>query len=1672
MYLKRLVILLVFLIVIPIVYSFDFVCEDNTRFGECNDKGEICAGGRNLIENDAVSLSPGKEYLFFGFIENGCYFDLYDLHIGDKIIPLSLSGRGRVVAEFTADAFFRGLVDVKCETDADDVKLVSKYLGEVSEEIELFIDREFCGASQEEDININLNEGDIVSQRDFELEVTTGEKSECTYRLFEELSRGSNLPGNKFDSSDGFVHLSILRSLDNRNYKIEVQCKNEKDEIKEKDVSFSVQLAGINAEISIATTKDRYYLGEEIELTDPPAEIKSFDKVTGKVTGNVVRPSNPVNEFNEFVNSNQEFETGLDENEAVEPNGYIVEFEDDPILVRKVKLEKEAEETQNYVDTHARFNPGVLFKISFYTFPEDVDDDVRRYRDNLNRKNSETKERILDKLNKRDYVTGYAIKRESLDEEELGVFYEYKNVFNGIALDINEEEAEELRSVRGVKKVHPNYPVELLLQESVGLINADDVWNLRDDNGEFLTGKGVDIAIIDTGVDYTHPDLGSCSSDQFLNGNCEKVVGGYDFSDDDNDPMDDHGHGTHVAATAAGNGVLKGIAPDANIVAYKVFPNAYDDVIIAAIEKAVDPNEDEDFSDYIDVISMSLGGPPFYQLDETEDPLAQAVNNAVSAGIVAVVSAGNSGPQGNWFCQGGGGGSVSSICSPGIARNAITVGAVDKELKIAGFSSRGPALDLDGVTQIDKPDIVAPGVGICAAGHRESDNCNNDDKHVSWDGTSMAAPHVAGAAAILIQKNPDWTSFEIKEALKNTATDLGLEVNTQGAGFLDVLRAVLLEKPPAIIYINSVNRDMENVTIRGTVTHVDFDRYKIYIKKGDNEFNKIYESSNQVSNGVIVAFSHVSLDIGRYELELKVYDREGALIGNKIVSFNIPNVEVLGVVNDMGVDKDDDGAYDSLVVELSAYARTYESGEMQAALEIEGEQLFFPLDLGMSAYPYSVIEGGNIIRFEFDGNNIRRELVNNEFDTDEEVMFKLNVVPIEGERKRVFELINKYSIDDFDKIVDLTPLDIITERVTGGRVFLDSKNRMTGLIENSGNTPMIGEVYVYEIKPIDAEPSLVHYTQIFEERFSGIHSFDFDYIPEIEGLHKLRLVVEAADDINPDNNMKDIEIFVYPKKPDIKGFFMFKGDSPIIHNESNTISVSIKNNGKANARDVNVSLFYINPNNPRGVYKILIEKRSIDIRVDEIEDMDFEWVPRVKGEVILRLEIEADDINLEDNIVERNYNVVSNAPDIEVYWIDVERTLRVNEKTEIGIELINNGPKSAENVSVIISGEIEGEKFEINRSHIEEIKNDGFYEFVVEWTPERIGEHIIEAVVEAEGDENLDNNRRMKSVRVLPDAPDVAISYRWNVDRPIINQPYNLNFAVANEGFKTAENVTINIFKEENEDVLIGSSIIELLPPNELAEVAFNWVPEKLGDAYFKFIVEAENDYNPDNNIDSITFRVVNDAPDIRVLYLRENSFVVNKENLINYYVANDGGRESGEIFVLLYHLDEISGEETLLDNRSIGVLGIRDRLYLEFNYNPSEIGVGNFRLKAIVENDYDLSNNEDDFEEKIAPQSRLTNLGNDALNGYLFLEFQKENLGKWESYRVLIDDKGEDNIRTLEKGGILALDTLYNEFDLTPIINNDGRFRIYAAFLDENRNVIETYDGKKLEASYQFNVR
>ncbi|WP_225829069.1 S8 family peptidase [Streptomyces naphthomycinicus] len=292
------------------------------------------------------------------------------------------------------------------------------------------------------------------------------------------------------------------------------------------------------------------------------------------------------------------------------------------------------------------------------------------------------------------------------------------------------------------------------LDKSVPQIGAPTAWKAG------YTGKGVKVAVLDTGVDTSHPDLKN------------QVVESKNFTPAA-DAKDRFGHGTHVASIVAGTGAksggkYKGVAPDAKILNGKVLDDSgsgSDSGILAGMEWAA--------SQGASVINLSLGG---YDTPEI-DPLEAEVNKlSAEKGILFAIAAGNEGPQ--------------SIGSPGSADAALTVGAVDKQDKLADFSSTGPRTG-DGAI---KPDVTAPGVDITAAAAKGSvidrEVGEKPEGYLTISGTSMATPHVAGAAAILKQEHPDWGYTELKGALTGSAKGGAYTPFQQGSGRIQVDKAI------------------------------------------------------------------------------------------------------------------------------------------------------------------------------------------------------------------------------------------------------------------------------------------------------------------------------------------------------------------------------------------------------------------------------------------------------------------------------------------------------------------------------------------------------------------------------------------------------------------------------------------------------------------------------------------------------------------------------------------------------------------------------------------------------------------------------------------------------------------------------------------------------------------
>ncbi|MFI6941139.1 S8 family peptidase [Streptomyces sp. NPDC050418] len=295
----------------------------------------------------------------------------------------------------------------------------------------------------------------------------------------------------------------------------------------------------------------------------------------------------------------------------------------------------------------------------------------------------------------------------------------------------------------GISKIWLDGQVKAQLDVSVPQIGADKAWAAGYD------GKGVKVAVLDTGVDETHPEL---AGQQLVEKNFSTSA----------DTKDHQGHGTHVASTIAGKGVqYKGVAPGVQIIDGKVLNDqgsGSESDIMVAIEWAAGQGAD--------IVNMSLGGPD----SPGVDPLEEVVNTYTEQGVLFAIAAGNEGPD------------EKTVGSPGAAEGALTVAAVDKSDKLADFSSRGPLVGDAGI----KPDVSAPGVDITAASAPGNSIAaevgENPPGYMTISGTSMATPHVAGAAALLKQQHPTWKAAELKGILTASTKDVGYAAFEQGSG--------------------------------------------------------------------------------------------------------------------------------------------------------------------------------------------------------------------------------------------------------------------------------------------------------------------------------------------------------------------------------------------------------------------------------------------------------------------------------------------------------------------------------------------------------------------------------------------------------------------------------------------------------------------------------------------------------------------------------------------------------------------------------------------------------------------------------------------------------------------------------------------------------------------------
>jgi len=349
--------------------------------------------------------------------------------------------------------------------------------------------------------------------------------------------------------------------------------------------------------------------------------------------------------------------------------------------------------------------------------------------------------------------------------------------------------------------IEPVKQVTACMDIAVTQTGVKSVWN---DLG--LYGEGIKVAVVDTGINDSHPDLKGRvlarqnftqdamlsvkTQSNFLDGIFKFIQDLFGSKVEQPSKLDPVGHGTHCAGIIGGNGSkYTGVAPKVVFLDARVLNNkgqGSTDSVIQGMSWAA--------SQGADVISMSLGGP-----GDSDDAISREANALAKDGVVVVVAAGNEGPRNG------------TIGSPGAAEHVITVASVDHGNALVNYSSRGPVLDKNSKRDLNKPDICAPGGGVSSgscpyapgivatkSADTPDNACTVKEGSVSYQkmsGTSMATPHVAGACALILEaarldKSVKNKCELVKNAIKETAKKMSYNKDEQGAGLLDVVAAI------------------------------------------------------------------------------------------------------------------------------------------------------------------------------------------------------------------------------------------------------------------------------------------------------------------------------------------------------------------------------------------------------------------------------------------------------------------------------------------------------------------------------------------------------------------------------------------------------------------------------------------------------------------------------------------------------------------------------------------------------------------------------------------------------------------------------------------------------------------------------------------------------------------
>src|SRR3989344_503907 len=1247
----------------------------------------------------------------------------------------------------------------------------------------------------------------------------------------------------------------------------------------------------VDAYLTLATTKNDYTNYERIELTDPP------ENAGGNLLGSGIA--------REFVSP---------------PDGYIVQFKQEPVLVRKARLENELQDLReksiSYKENYEEASKSLNALNFIYNYPKR---DINKVLySNAQKKYAELQESFDDKIENyenefnREFKNSLEEVKEELRLDESRIKREFNgDLFNGVVLDIDEEQAKEIEKLDNVENVFPNEIVYAALDKSVPVINADIIVK------EFgLTGENVTVAVIDTGIDPRHESLDDL--DDNPNTDDPKIIGFNDFVNFKQDSYDDHFHGTHVAGICCGTGGINhtyvGVAPKAKLVGVKVLGDhgsgTYDQVI-AGMEW-VAQNKDR----YnIRVASMSLGG----RARPDNDPMEYAANALVDYGITLVVAAGNSGP------------SSRTIASPGTAEKAITVGAINNNLEIASFSSRGPTSD----GRI-KPDIAAPGISINAP------KLDTIDEYWKLSGTSMATPHVSGAIALLYQYRPDFNASII--SLNDPAHEIyvyDILLNDKFAQLNDNVNVNALIKNSGLndeinlnagLYVNCLLRDSSVIAS---------------LNSGEIEE---------------VSFSYLADESGDNEIKIKIQPIEGELFKSnneavrKIKIFESIKGEINAVVVDSwGTDFSRYTIFDELneqwfnygeyLVEIDYNLLNKESITYEDLAESEADVLIISNAWDDGSYTgnnwhYTDEEIDAIKQYVNEGHGI----IATSGTFSELVPNNMKLAPLFGMDQ---SKIGNWA-DYWSGYMDILYKDnLIFNNIEEDSYYTPAYYNNNGLELNDSQDGLL-----LALSTDDKAKILYH-----DENANNIYLTSIEEINEVGGpdssnrLIFYNAIVMAS--LNVSKSDYDLRLFD------------LRYDNLVYAGENASVIAKIKSIG-SDESNVVVDLLLNNLTQD----SILIPY----LQRNEMKEIEFIYNPMI-GENNLKLH--AHELPLETEKFDNYMTFTSNAPKAVIkslsdYGTDTNNDGKINYLVlNVTLDVMEDGYYyvSASSLRSIFGVEIENavsSKSVFMKKGIDGISLlfDGTE--VRKWALN--GPYKIRDIYARGEDLSEDYYPEYTTKPYLYDefqlSSDLKVEISSGNYKEVINKSFNIDFEITNDGIAPAYDSILDVYSiysdsnnQEINDNVFHEDLLVIIP-KETISGEFDFTPTSLGYHQIIFSVNSSNDFKQENNADYAYYNIVPDGPDL-IGFIMEVNGVLGIENNVAAFIQNIGIEEITQSKASLYLVED--NNLIFIQEIDTGSLTVDEEKDIGFVWTPNKTGMNQLRLVVESPEDLNLNNNVND---------------------------------------------------------------------------------------------------------------